>query len=59
MNNFNAIVFFKPESDKKVRKYRNITNLLAFIRFIKGLDAWYINFYNANTREFYERMYLD
>jgi hypothetical protein len=59
MNYYNAIVFFKPETNKKVRKYRNISNLPNFIRFVQGLDAWYINFYDAKSRNFYKRMYLD
>ena len=59
MNKFNAIIFFRPELQKKVRKYRNITNLPAFIIFIRNLDAWYINLYDAKTRQFYKRVYLD
>jgi hypothetical protein len=59
MNKYNAIVFFKPETNKKVRKYRNISNLAGFIKFIQGLDAWYINFYDAKSRDFFKRLYID
>jgi hypothetical protein len=59
MQKYNAIIFFKPEKQKKVRKYRNITNLPAFMRFMQGLDAWYCNLYDAKTKLFYKRMYLD
>jgi len=59
MNKYNAIVFFKPETKKKVRKYRNISNLPSFIRFVQGIDAWYCNLYDAKSKDFFKRMYLD
>ena len=59
MKNYNAIIFFRPEVNKKVRKYRNISNLPAFIIFMQGLNAWYCNLYDAKTKQYYKRIYLD
>ena len=59
MKNYNAIIFFKPEANKKVRKYRNISNLPAFIIFTQSLNAWYCNIYDAKTKKYYKRIYLD
>ena len=59
MKNFNAIVFFRPETKLKVRKYRNISNLPQFIIFAQKMDDWYCNLYHAKTKIFYKRVYLD
>ena len=59
MKKYNAIIFYKLETNKKVRKYRNITNLEAFIKFIMNTDAWYCNLYDAKNQKFIKRIYLD
>lgn len=59
MENFNAIVFFKPEKKIRTRKYRNISNLANFIRFLQKSEAWYCNLYNAKSRQFFKRYYID
>ena len=52
-----AIVFFKPGT-KKPRKYRNISNLIKFAEFAIKEGAWYINWYDKESREFERRSWL-
>ena len=55
---FNAIVFFKPETGKKPRKYRNITKLPNFLKFALISGGWYVNLYNGKDKKFERREYL-
>lgn len=52
-----AIVFFKPGT-KRPRKYRNIANRLKFSQFCINLGAWYINWYDKETKNFEDRTWL-
>jgi hypothetical protein len=54
---FKAIVFFI--GDHPPHKYRGITNRLNFEAYcMSKLDAWYINYYDNETKEFFNRKYL-
>jgi hypothetical protein len=59
MDNYNAIVFFKPEKLMKPRKYHNISKVDNFSIFCLTAGAWYINFYNSKTKEFIKRIYIN
>jgi hypothetical protein len=54
---YTAIVFF--ENDNKVRKYRNISNLGSFMRFLEKIDAHYCNLYLKETNEYFKRLYVN
>lgn len=54
---YTAIVFF--DTGEAPHKYRSITNTKSLEAYcIKKLDAWYINYYNKETKQFYNRVYL-
>jgi len=52
-----AIVFFQPGT-KRPRKYRNIANRTKFGQFCLDLGAWYINWYDKETKKFECRTWL-
>lgn len=52
-----ATLFFQPNT-KRPRKYRNITNEANFSRFAATTGAWYINYYDQQTKEFKRRKWL-
>ena len=54
---FTAIIF---KADKTAAKYRNITNVQKFKLFVidRFPNALYINLYNKQTKQFWERIYL-
>jgi hypothetical protein len=54
---YTAIVFF--ENDTTVRKYRNISNLVSFMRFLEEIKANYCNLYFKETNAFYKRLYVN
>jgi hypothetical protein len=54
---YTAIVFF--ENDTSVRKYRNISNLGSFMRFLEKIEAHYCNLYYKETNEYYKRLYVN
>jgi hypothetical protein len=54
---YTAIVFF--ENDKIVRKYRNISNLSTFMRFLEKIEAHYCNLYFKETNAYYKRLYVN
>jgi hypothetical protein len=54
---YTAIVFF--ENDTIVRKYRNISNLVSFMRFLEKIEAHYCNLYYKETNEYYKRLYVN
>jgi hypothetical protein len=54
---YTAIVFF--ENDPTVRKYRNISNLGTFMRFLEKIDAHYCNLYFKETNAYYKRLYVN
>lgn len=58
MKIYNAIVFFKPETQKKVRKYRNISNVDNFFKYCIREGAWYANIYRSDTKEYLKRYYF-
>ena len=51
-----AIVFFPPESQIRPRKYRNVVER-TFIAFAIRSGAWYVNFYDPETRAYVRRVY--
>lgn len=54
---FTAIVFF--DTGEAPHKYRNISNPKSLEAYCaRKLDAWYINYYNKETKEFSHRAYL-
>lgn len=60
---FTAFIFFNdahlPKNQRKVYKYRNITNRKSLEAYcMSKLDAWYINYYDKETKEFINRVYL-
>jgi hypothetical protein len=54
---YTAIVFF--ENDTIVRKYRNISNLGTFMRFLEKIEAHYCNLYFKDTNAYYKRLYVN
>ena len=54
---YTAIVFF--ENDPTVRKYRNISNLVSFMRFLEQIEAHYCNLYYKETNAYYKRLYVN
>jgi hypothetical protein len=54
---YTAIVFF--ENDTIVRKYRNISNLGTFMRFLEKIEAHYCNLYFKETNAYYKRLYVN
>jgi len=55
---YNAIVFFKPETEIKTRKYRNITIIDNFFKYCIRSGAWYANIYNAQDKSYIKRYYF-
>jgi len=53
---YTAIVFF--DNGNKVRKYRNISNLGSFMRFLGQIGAHYCNLYSKETNAYYKRLYV-
>ena len=53
---YTAIVFF--ENDEAVRKYRNVSNLGSFMRFLTNIQAHYCNLYEKDTGKYYKRLYV-
>jgi hypothetical protein len=58
MKIYNAIVFFKPESKIKTRKYRNISQVDNFYKYCIRSGAWYANIYNAENKSYIKRQYF-
>jgi hypothetical protein len=54
---YTAIVFF--ENDTIVRKYRNISNLVSFMRFLEKIEAHYCNLYYKENNAYYKRLYVN
>lgn len=52
---FTAIVFFAD--GQNTRKYRNISNLDTFRRFMGQIGASYCNLYNKENKLFFKRLY--
>jgi|GEM_PF-1135680 len=54
---FTAIIF---KADKSAAKYRNITNVQKFKLFVldRFPNALYINLYDKQTKQFWERIYI-
>jgi hypothetical protein len=52
---YTAIVFF--DNGNKVRKYRNISNLGSFMRFLGEIGAHYCNLYYKENNTYYKRIY--
>lgn len=65
INYFNAIVCCLDAEKWSFKKYHNIRNtdkhLSNFLAFAKDKfpGAQYVNFYNKDTKRFYERIYLE
>jgi hypothetical protein len=55
---YSATIFFGPNSDRRPRKYRNITNLLKFCDFAIKSGGWYINLYDQKTGKFEHRKWI-
>ena len=53
-----AIIFFKPETGIKPRKYRNINNVQNMLKFALKSGGWYVNIYDKRTKKFEGREYL-
>jgi len=58
MKVYNAIVFFKPETKIKTRKYRNISQVDSFFKYCIKEGAWYANIYSADTKAYLKRYYF-
>jgi hypothetical protein len=54
---YTAIVFF--ENGTIVRKYRNISNLGSFMRFLEKIEALYCNLYDKETNAYIKRLYVN
>jgi hypothetical protein len=54
---YTAIVFF--ENGTIVRKYRNISNLGSFMRFLEKIEAHYCNLYDKETNAYIKRLYVN
>ena len=52
---YTAIVFFA--NGQNTRKYRNISNLDTFSRFMATLGASYCNLYHKENKLFFKRLY--
>lgn len=53
---YTAIVFF--DNGTNVRKYRNISNLGSFMRFLEQIGAHYTNLYYKENNAYYKRLYV-
>jgi hypothetical protein len=58
MKLYTAIIFFKPETGITPRKYRNINNVDNLLKFALKINAWYVNLYCKQTKEFEARKYV-
>jgi len=56
---YNAICFFPPKENKDPLKYRNVSHLENFTRFITGKGILYFNLYRAETKEFDRRIWIN
>jgi hypothetical protein len=54
---FTAIVFMLDQSAP--RKYRNISNVITFVKFAISIKAHYINLYDKSTKFFVRRIYIN
>lgn len=52
-----AILFFQPKT-KRPRKYRNISDAVKFGLWAAKQGAWYINWYDPQTKKFERRTWL-
>ena len=56
--NYTAILFFKPGT-LRPRKYRNINNILSFIKKVAvPSKCIYFNLYDKKSNNFIKRVYL-
>lgn len=53
---YTAIVFFN--NGENVRKYRNISNLGSFMRFLGTIGASYCNLYHKENNLYFKRLYV-
>ena len=53
---YTAIVFFAD--GQNVRKYRNISNLNSFMRFLESIGASYCNLYHKENNLYFKRLYV-
>ena len=53
---YTAIVFFAD--GQAVRKYRNISNLNSFMRFLGSIGASYCNLYYKENNLYFKRLYV-
>ena len=53
---YTAIVFFN--NGENVRKYRNISNLGSFMRFLGTIGASYCNLYYKENNLYFKRLYV-
>lgn len=58
MKIYTAIIFFKPETGIKPRKYRNINNVENLLKFALKSGGWYVNLYCKKTKIFEARKYV-
>ena len=57
--NYSCIVFFKPEENKRPRKYIYINSIQTFAKFCRRIKAHYFNIYDRKTGNFINRYYLE
>lgn len=57
MKTRSATIFFAPDT-KRPRKYRNISTPYSFESFARAAGAWYINWYDQETKKFMGRKWL-
>ena len=55
---YSATIFFGPNSGRRPRKYRKVTNLAKFADFAANLGGWYINLYDQKSGKFEVRKWL-
>jgi hypothetical protein len=55
---FTVIVFFRPETGIKPRKYRNVSNVENMAKFALKSGAWYMNLYDKIEGKFSTRVYV-
>ena len=55
-NLYTAIVFMLDNTP--ARKYRNINNIYRFATWCESIPAKYINFYDKQTKEYVQRIYI-
>ena len=55
---FTGIIFYDPQTNKRPRKYRNISHLENFLKFAQKEGGWYVNLYFKKDAKFSPRRYL-